>query len=144
MNNDSLSAGNTFHCPHCNQESILQTKALMDDWEKIGDALICGFCGKQIQILSENTDVEKESSESAPTDAARDRLSDLLGDDGTTCSKPSIEALKTDAGEAHFCRDCEHYVIHPFGNRCQLHNRKTEPMDDCENFRLQATQDSDN
>ena len=36
--------------------------------------------------------------------------------------------------EKRFCKDCKHFLKHPFVDRCEIDNKPVDPMDDCEKF----------
>ena len=52
--------------------------------------------------------------------------------DGTGASRKGLELF--DDGSVRFCRDCKHYLRHPFVSRCLLTGRDVEPMGDCPSF----------
>lgn len=55
-------------------------------------------------------------------------LASLMGE--APASLPSL----VNENESRFCKDCRHFLRHPFLSRCLLHSRATEPMDDCADF----------
>jgi hypothetical protein len=59
-----------------------------------------------------------------------DALASLLGADA------GAEAPGVDLGESdgRFCKNCRHFLRHPFQSRCLFHDRDVEPMNDCEDF----------
>ena len=44
-----------------------------------------------------------------------------------------------DDGVRRFCRDCRHYISHPFLSRCDRHDRAADPMGDCPDFTPKET-----
>jgi hypothetical protein len=115
------SAGDSFLCSSCGRESIFKSKRILDGWTVVRECLVCAFCGAETTAPSEN---------GAPADPGLQKLATLLGEDSGTATTPS---LAPEPG-SRFCKDCRHFLRHPFLSRCLLHNRATEPMDDCADF----------
>jgi len=112
-------------CPHCGKDCFLVKKTLMDGWTKVGDILACSCCSAKIADL----EVE-EKSKSADISNKFSKLENLLSEKRQ--EGPKIESSED---ERHFCRDCMHFVSHPFLNRCELHKKDIGPMDDCDKFK---------
>ena len=53
-----------------------------------------------------------------------------------TCAEEQTAALTAAADEKRFCKDCVHFMPHPFVDRCDLDNHPVDPMDDCSEFAL--------
>ncbi len=117
-----MRVGERMKCPHCSQDTVIKEKNLMDGWTAVGKILACAICGGKLG------DIEAEPKAAANT-AAMDSLKALLQTEGE--AKPVIEVSED---EKHFCKDCAHFINHPFITRCGLHNRPTESMDDCPQF----------
>ena len=115
-----MKAGDVFHCPECNQDSIVKTRRKMDGFRCLGEELVCMLCGA---VLPE--DAPEKNGEVAK---AAHPLAALLG-----VEEAAPERLADDSGRG-FCRDCKHYIKHPFLSRCDLHDRSVNPMDDCPDF----------
>ena len=118
-----MRAGEEIVCEYCGKESFLVKKAIMDGWKKEGDFLACSTCGEKIAHL--NLDAEESASESK-----KSALLSLLNADD---EKKIVFSASDD--EKKFCRDCENFISHPFLNRCALHKKNVEPMDDCVQFK---------
>ena len=120
-----MKPGDKTVCPACNEESFIKLKPVLDGWTKIGEILTCGLCEHKLcdyeQVAPEATIAEPNSKTSA--------LADLLG--GVEVEKPVIEITEA---ERRFCRDCQHFIVHPFMSRCTLHDKQVNPMDDCSDF----------
>lgn len=117
-------AGDKASCPHCQQETVLKEKVTMDGWTVIEKFLGCAICGKKIADI-----LATEKSLTSPKSVSN--LAALLGESEDAGAAP-ILTMGTD--EKKFCRDCCHFVKHPFLNRCELHCREVSPMDDCADF----------
>ena len=120
-----MNPGDKVVCPACAAESFIKLKPRLDGWTKIGDSLVCGLCGHEL------CDYEPIISAIAPTqpNSKTSALVDLLG--GIKVEKPVIEVADD---ERRFCRDCQHFIVHPFMSRCTLHDKQVNPMDDCAEF----------
>jgi DNA-directed RNA polymerase subunit RPC12/RpoP len=122
-----MKRGDEFDCPYCGENTFLKQESILDTagWGKIGEALFCASCSEKIEDIS---DVEKkESLNSSSGDLSM--LSDLLG------TKPEENVrLQEEFGDTHFCKDCKHFIVHPFMDRCSFHDKTVNPMDDCENY----------
>ena len=121
-----MKAGDEVKCPHCGASSFLVKKPVMEGWTKRGDLLACASCGGKVADLAAPA-VEAE----AKGDGSKqlDKLASFLG-----TSKVEHKTLKADEKELRFCRDCQHFIAHPFLNRCDLRDRNVNPMDDCGQF----------
>lgn len=117
-----MRAGEEVVCEYCGKESFLVKKAILDGWKKVGDFLACSACGEKIADL--DTDGE------AATNGKKAGLLSLLD----VQEEKKIDFLATD-DEKKFCRDCENFISHPFLNRCALHEKNVEPMNDCVQFK---------
>jgi len=122
-----MKAGEMTNCPHCGQSTVLKAKVLMDGWTKTGQVLACAICGEKIADMPEPVATKAEK------DKAVSGLAALLHTESE--SKPEI---KVSDDEKLFCRDCEHFIAHPFLSRCTLHKKEVNPMDDCPDFKLKA------
>lgn len=118
-----MKTGDKINCPHCGQETVLKEKVAMDGWKQTGKFLGCAICGVKIADLPE---LKKSDSSSGNVSS----LAALLG---TTAE--SAPVITKNDGEQCFCRDCIHFVRHPFLNRCELHSKNVNPMDDCPDFK---------
>ncbi len=121
MNN--MKSGDKINCPHCHQETVLKEKVVMDGWTQTGKFLGCAICGGKIAEIE--VEIENGQRESKKLSG----LASLLGED----AEP-VPVIITAGGVAQFCRDCLHFVRHPFFNRCEMHKKEVNPMDDCPDF----------
>ena len=105
-------------CEHCQQETLFVSEAVYDGFKKIGENQICSGCGT----------VSTSKTSSAPK---IDPLVELFGDEPTE-EKSSL--FDVEAETAKLCRKCAHYVIHPFTQRCGIHDREVSATDSCDQF----------
>ncbi len=130
-----MKPGENIKCPHCDNDAFLVKKTLIDGWTKTGDILVCSGCSCKI-IDIEETQGEIDLLEKKD---GLDKLAGFLVTDRKT--KPS---LKADDSEKHFCKNCEHYVLHPFFDRCSFHNKNVGSMDDCSEYKVKEEKTESN
>lgn len=116
-----MRAGDVFRCPDCGQESIVKIRKKMDGFRCLGEELICMLCGavQPGDVPEKSGDPEKDTAGS---------FAALLG------VEPDRRQHLADDSRRGFCRDCKHYISHPFLSRCDLHDKGVNPMDDCPDF----------
>lgn len=126
-------AGQAFHCDGCGQNSLLKAKPRLDGWTQVGTDLVCALCGAVVSCPGQDDEpVPSESAELAAAARFGDALA-FLGTDETEARPDAAEFLdQTDA--PRFCKDCTHFIRHPFVTRCGLHDRDTHPTSDCPDF----------
>jgi len=130
-----LTPGRTFSCDACGNQSVAKLKPRMDGWTRVGDDLVCGLCGA---VTIE--DYSPESSKTAaPSFENRDALSQALGVEFE--ERQDLGEVLGEDGKTRFCRDCKHYIKHPFLSRCGYWDRPVEPMNDCPRFEAAAKDD---
>ncbi len=112
-------------CPHCNEETIVKIRQVMDGWQSTGREFYCMLCS---QALGEARD---DDIQPAIGKAPASGLAALFGGDTEQESAPVLETAED---EGHFCRDCRFCILHPFYLRCGKFHRETDPMDDCGDF----------
>ena len=122
-----MKRGDEFDCPHCGANTFLKQESILDSagWKKIGEALFCASCSEKIEEITEEKKIETVNANRNDLSA----LADLLG------TKPEETVrLQEDLGDTHFCKDCKHFIVHPFMDRCSLHDKTVNPMDDCSDY----------
>ncbi len=110
-------------CPACKEESMAKLKNKMDGFTTVGKVLVCMLCGAELE--------EYKASETAAggNEKKLEQLGMLLG------AAPSATVRLAAADEEkRFCKDCKHFLKHPFVDRCEIDNKPVDPMDDCEKF----------
>lgn len=110
-------------CPACKEESMAKLKNKMDGFTTVGKVLVCMLCGAELE--------EYKASETAAggNEKKLEQLGMLLG------AAPSATVRLAAADEdKRFCKDCKHFLKHPFVDRCEIDNKPVDPMDDCEKF----------
>ncbi len=114
--------GDKITCAKCGSESVLVKKTVMDGWTKKGEMLACALCSVKVADY-------QEGSELRATGESTDKLASFLGVD-----KIKHKRIEVKESEKRFCRDCAHFISHPFHDRCSLRNIDVNPMDDCPKF----------
>lgn len=114
-----------MRCPHCGEESFARKKNLTENWKIIGQVEVCALCGKELPRSSAG---EKDSSVSGGPSAAKSRLASLLGGDFT--EKVTLGGT----ADRNFCRNCRHFLVHPFKSVCALTDLEADPMGECGSF----------
>ena len=125
MLRDRRNSGEGFFCEACSQESIVKKRTKMDGWKNVGEEYVCALCGTALGDVEAEVDAENVAARGKERLAS---LADMLGEPVAPAG-PVLEAE-----EGRFCRDCKHFLRHPFVSRCLLFDRGTEPMKDCEEF----------
>ena len=104
-------------CPACGSETFLKREPVFDGLKRVGEKLLCAFCGYQFRSEAE---VQYKSQK---------KLSIFDESD-----KPRQPDVLKDEREIKNCRRCKHYVIHRFAQRCGLTNKEVSATDLCEKF----------
>ena len=155
----SASSGSGKHCcARCGMTTILQTKRRYDGFTLLEEYQACGFCGTRIEIAKDLTAQPNVQADSTGKKSAMSAY--LFGTDASSSSSGAVSGAVTalptsqrpgqdsgsvtgtggstggigEAPKGHFCRDCRHYVKHPFLSRCGRHDCEVEPMQDCPDF----------
>ena len=114
-------------CPACKEASMAKLKNKMDGFTVVGKVLTCMLCGAELEAY--------KAAETATTGSEKklEQLGMLLG------AAPSATVrLAAADDEKRFCKDCKHFLRHPFVDRCDIDNKPVDPMDDCGNFEKRA------
>ncbi len=129
----NLHEGRKFVCRQCRQNSVVKTVRRLGDWS-VEEFLGCAFCQSPVREPGNTkTDSPGDNAEK------QNKLAFFLKADEADIETPELKERKRDAifgdrANACFCRDCRHFLKHPFVARCMLWNRPTEPMKDCPKF----------
>ena len=121
-----MKAGDHIRCPHCGDNTFVKEEVVMDGWTVQGKQLVCALCGRNL--------ADAAAPDAAPENDAADpgrlaALSGLLGE--KPVEKPRLD---TTGDLRHFCKDCLHFIVHPFMTRCGKFNRDVDPMGDCPSY----------
>ena len=119
-----MKSGDKIKCEKCGEETFAVSKTRMNGWEVVGEYFTCALCGEEIE--------SKEDTSKSNSTPEKQNLSALANFLDTEIEEK--KELSVDESETHFCRDCVHYIKHPFLTRCELHKKEVNPMDDCSNF----------
>ena len=112
-------------CPFCKESSIAKVKTKLDGFTPVGEVLYCMLCNAELGALES----EENQSLLTPDDQKIQDLGALLG-----AAPPARARLAAADDEKRFCKDCVHFLKHPFVDRCDLDNHPVEAMDDCVKF----------
>ncbi|WFB34949.1 hypothetical protein P3T73_12345 [Kiritimatiellota bacterium B12222] len=110
-------------CEHCGEETLMLSEAIYDGFKKVGETQRCSACGKSSA---------SQSLRSAPK---KDPLAALFGEDAVP---ENVTIFDVEEETACMCRKCMHYVLHPFTQRCGLHDREVQAIDSCDDFVAKA------
>ncbi len=118
-----MRAGETIVCPCCGEKTIVKEHRNLDGFKVVGVEFRCMLCaGKLGDAPMPGTAAPEEAPKANP-------FASLLGE--KTAAAPSL----ADGGaKVHFCRDCRHFIVHPFLSRCEKFHKEVNPMDDCVHF----------
>ncbi|MGA0333300.1 MAG: hypothetical protein ACO3NW_05035 [Kiritimatiellia bacterium] len=105
-------------CKKCQEETLFVSEAQYEGFQKVAEKQKCTVCGT-------------ESQASAPPPRKADPLAALFGE-GRAEKKPDL--FDVEAETARLCRKCTNYVLHPFTQRCGLHDKEVAATDSCEQF----------
>ena len=117
-----MKAGEHIICPFCKDETIVKSKLDTEDWFNKKEILICAICGATLGVPEKEDNLKEETS-------SLNKLASLLGEETNTSN---LINLKEDV--YCFCRNCEHFVAHPYKCLCSLTMNEVDPQDNCEKF----------
>lgn len=115
-----------IYCPVCKEETLMVTDALYDGFKKTGERTRCAQCGHEF-----TSDPKTKSKPNLSAKSKGDPLAALFGD---THEEESLELFDVEAETGRLCRRCTHYVLHPYTQRCGLHDREVSATDTCGQF----------
>ncbi|MBN2640424.1 MAG: hypothetical protein JXR78_02100 [Victivallales bacterium] len=121
-----MKAGEKIICPLCKQETFVKEGAILDGWTVTAKILKCALCdGKLADFPEPATEPATDKNKNTGLSA----FANFLGEDAPVSVKHNISQ-----DVRRFCKDCAHFIEHPFHTRCGLWDKTTDPMDDCEKF----------
>ena len=119
-----MQANEKITCPVCKEPSMAKLKIKLDGFNKVGEVLVCMLCGAELGAAESLAEADAVRNDQKIHD-----LGVLLG------AAPAARArLAAADDEKRFCKDCKHFLKHPFVDRCDLDNHPVDPMDDCDKF----------
>ena len=104
-------------CAACGKESLLKRMPKYDGFKKVGESLTCSDCGHE--YASEDDIPFKQKGAPKVFDA---------GD------APRTVKVFQEKEADRLCRQCKHYVVNPFIQRCGRHGKQVEATDTCRDF----------
>lgn len=123
-----MKAGDSFECPSCGRDSFIKKESVMDGWTKVGEIFACAACSAKIADTAGGADAKADDN-TVVDKGKSNALAAFLGTE-----KDSGPRITASDDEKRFCRDCAHYIAHPFMNWCSKFDKSVEPMDDCPDF----------
>lgn len=120
-----MKAGEMLRCPHCAEQTVAREKNILSGWKVTGTVLVCPLCGGELGVPEKSGNAPSRSSGS-------EKLAALLGDVDTG---PELRLEKTEE-YGRFCRNCRHFIVHPFQSRCGRTGLGADPMGECGQFEL--------
>lgn len=93
-----------FICPNCKEKSFFVVKKEFDGFKVREKKQVCALCGYSFKEGEEMRFIKEKQ----------------LFDD-------------TDK-QKNFCKDCRHYVMHPWTQKCMHKNIEVTALDSCEEF----------
>ncbi len=105
-------------CDHCHKETLFVEEAVYEGFKKVGENLKCCVCGNF-------------SSKESVSESKVDPLAALFGEEA---AEEKIHLFDVEPETSNLCRKCAHYVIHPFTQRCGIHDREVSATDSCDQF----------
>ncbi|MCC5848782.1 MAG: hypothetical protein JJU29_11885 [Verrucomicrobia bacterium] len=110
------------HCPACGEDVIFVTEAVYDGFRKTGETHRCTACGHVLRDAAPAKKPLKKKGDSA--------WAAFSSEDE---AKP-LNLFDVEAETGRLCRKCAHYVVHPFTQRCSLHDIEVSATDTCDQF----------
>lgn len=95
-----------FICPSCKEESFIRIKKDFEEFKIVSEHKTCGLCG---YILKDDEEINY----------IKDKA--IFNDDDNEKNK--------------YCKDCHHYMVHPWTQKCTLTNKEITALDTCSNFK---------
>lgn len=115
------------NCPHCGNRTPVRLKTERDGWTVVGRSFVCAFCGGKLGA-PEGSAAADNAAPAGGASAAR--LRSLLGD----LEEPCEYRLEPGSEYRRFCRNCKHFLRHPFLSRCARTGEETDPGSSCPEF----------
>lgn len=109
---------NEIICTACGKTALVRKEPCYEGFRKIGENVICTACG---HVYTDGQPV--------PWNSRKSKNSLFSEKD-----KPEAISIFQDDERGRGCRYCQHYVVNPFTQRCDLHARTVTATDICEDF----------
>ena len=104
-------------CTACGADTLVRREPVYEGFKKAGEQILCASCG-HAYASEEDVPYKQDSRPTIFTDADRPKDPQVFREDEKQVT----------------CRYCRHYVLNPFAQRCDLHNRFIEATDTCPDF----------
>lgn len=118
-----MRANEKIVCPVCHEQSVAKLHTRREGFTPVGEELVCMLCGAALGA-------PETPGKNAAQEAKLRDLGLLLG------AAPEAPArLAAASTEQRFCKDCAHFLAHPFVSRCALDQHAIEDvMSDCVHY----------
>ena len=93
--------------------------------------------GEDVALCGAELGAPEERTAAAAVRRKSDSLASLLGEGAEFT--PGAD-LTPDENYGRFCRNCVHFLAHPFKTLCSKYNRPADPMGDCPEFEKRKEQ----
>jgi len=108
-------------CSACKADTMVRKENVFDGFRKTGEQFICVSCG------------HKYADERSVPFRQKKQIS-VFGDGDKV--KPVSVFREDERGKT--CRNCRHYLLNPFTQRCGLHFKEVQATDYCQDFERKA------
>ncbi len=122
-----MKSGEPVSCPLCGEKSVVKTKMKMDGFTRLGEVFVCALCGGELGTPSKDV---------APVAQSSNKLAALLGEVETDAKAD----IAPDENYGRFCRNCVHFIEHPFKTLCGIDGKPADPMGECKHFKRKNEQ----
>ncbi len=138
-------------CQGCGEIVPAAVTPVFEGFKKVGEKLHCPFCGEKVTPVSrrkKGNRLEKspdlknlfgEISSKKPVNPFGDQQirpeapRNPFGDEAPAASAP-LSLFQEPLGAIRNCRNCKSYLVHPFTQKCVLHDREVVATDVCDEF----------
>ncbi len=152
MNKDNNSTGNLKRfCKRCGCYRTAVIKKKLVDFKVVGEYLACPFCGDQLDDASSGKSKSPLdglfNDDSQPSGNVQESIFTDISEVPKPTNHSDNHALNSNHAnsvsglvfldsdkEAHFCRDCEFFMYHPYKSYCCKHEKDVNSSDDCPDF----------
>ncbi len=109
----------------------------MNGWTHVGDDLVCALCGT-IVVSVEDAAAAQPAESAGDEHSARNKLSQFLGVD----HEAGAQWRRSSEDDVRFCKECIHFIKHPFQTHCGFWEKSVDPMGVCTHFERLPEEDA--
>ena len=111
-------------CPSCGEDALFVSEAVYDGFRKTGEIHRCTACGQTL------------APQAAAPPPAKKKVDPLWAAFAAEDTPDTPSLFDVEAETSRLCRKCRHYVVHPFTQRCMLHDKEVAATDSCDQFEV--------